>query len=131
MARRRRRSRSHGTDQGGAGGLELHGRATLSAGSRCALSPPVVVASLAPMSAPPSLVPSAAVAKKDLEQKLSFMGGQVPPAPTPGSHEAAVAAAELASTLEDGFVDPLMSRCCPMDKEMVMTRETLVHFNRI
>ncbi len=55
----------------------------------------------------------------------------MPPAPTPGSHEAAVAAAELASTLEDGFVDPLMSRCCPMDKEMVMTRETLVHFNRI
>lgn len=70
------------------------------------------------MAVPSSLEPAATLEKKDLRQKL-IVDDQVPPAPTSAaaSHEAAVAATELASTSKDGLVDLSLSRCFLMDKE--------------
>jgi hypothetical protein len=83
------------------------------------------------MAVPSSLEPAATLEKKDLRQKL-IVDDQVPPAPTSAaaSHEAAVAATELASTSKDGLVDLSLSRCFLMDKEKeVMIRtKCVVHY---
>ncbi|KAF0922332.1 hypothetical protein E2562_032576 [Oryza meyeriana var. granulata] len=107
-------SRYNGKDQGDSHVLGAHGCATLSTGSRCSESCPVVVALLAPMLLEPSLM----LAKKDLRKKL-IVADQVPlaPASVVGLCDGVVVATELASTSKDGPVDPSLSRCFRVDKE--------------